>query len=82
MFFPFLRAHTHLLVFLAETEQESMAKQCGVLASIDLLGTDAMTMNRKVFLARGDTYACLMNLVIIRATVLLRHIYDHNVCTS
>ena len=48
-----------------------MAK-CGVLA-IDLLGTDAMTMNRKVmFLALGDT--CLMNLVIIRATVLLRHI--------
>ena len=44
---PFL-AHT-LLVFLAETEQESMAK-CGVFA-VDL-GTDAMTiMNRKVFLA-------------------------------
>ena len=40
---PFL-AHT-LLVFLAETEQESMAK-CGVFA-IDDLGTDAMTMNRK-----------------------------------
>ena len=30
-----------------------------------------MTMNRKVFLALGDT--CLMNLVKIRATVLLRH---------
>ena len=70
MFCPFLRAHTHLFVFLAETEQESMAK-CGVLA-IDPLGTDAMTMNRKVFLALGDT--CLMNLVITRATVLLRHI--------
>ena len=49
-----------------------MAK-CGVLG-IDLLGTDAMTMttNRKVFLALGDT--CLMHLVIIRATVFLRHI--------
>ena len=44
---PFL-AHTLRLVFLAETEQESMAK-CGVFA-VDL-GTDAMTMNRKVFLA-------------------------------
>ena len=44
---PFL-AHT-LLVFLAETEQESMAK-CGGVFAIDL-GTDAMTMNRKVFLA-------------------------------
>ena len=47
-----------------------MAK-CGVFAIDLLLGTDAMTMNRKVFLALGDT--CLMNLVI-RATVLLRHI--------
>ena len=36
-----------------------MAKQCGVLAIIDLLGTDAMTMNRKVFLALGDT--CLLD---------------------
>ena len=44
---PLFLAHT-LLVFLAETEQESMAK-CGVFA-VDL-GTDAMTMNRKVFLA-------------------------------
>ena len=46
MFCPFLLIL--FLCFLAETEQESMAK-CGVFA-VDL-GTDAMTMNRKVFLA-------------------------------
>ena len=56
-----------------------MANKCGVLASSALLAIDLYTRDgchdndRKVFLALGDT-CLMMNLVIIRATVLLRHI--------
>ena len=52
---PFLASsYSYLLVFLAETEQDESMAKCGVLAIDLLIGTDAMTTNRKVFLALGD----------------------------
>ena len=67
---PFL-ASSYSLCFSLKLSKRAWRSAASSIA-IDLLGTDAMTMNRKVFLALGDT--CLMHLVIIRATVFLRHI--------
>ena len=60
-------------VYSTRTVEPQTDRQSDAASSL-LTHTDAMTMNRKVFLALGD--AGLTDLVI-RATVLLRHTVLH-----